>query len=160
MKKIILLFIMAGLVISCQKENKTKQIGERFFETYSKRSEINKMISFYAKNFHYENVSFQSEADDPKFLYETFYNWNDPHFSFESKETIRVEEILSNDSTIVAKGTTMPYTYNGKSVEGTRFVIWLELDKDLKIKKQTDWFDYPMSEIIEAYQLKRNLKIE
>jgi len=118
------------------------------------------MVSFYAKNFHYENVSFQSEADDPKYLYETFYNWSDPNFRFDGKETIRVDEILSNDSTIVAKGTTMPYTYNGKSVEGTRFVIWLELDKELKIKKQTDWFDYPMSEIIEAYQLKRNLKIE
>jgi hypothetical protein len=39
-------------------------------------------------------------------------------------------------------------------------VIWLELDKDLKIKKQTDWFDYPMEEMIEAYQIKRNLEIE
>ena len=160
MKKILLLFIMAGLAISCQKENKTKQIGERFFETYSKRSEIDKMISFYAKNFHYENVGFQSEADDPKFLYESFYNWPDPNFKFSAPETIKLENLLTDDSTIVAKGTTMPYQYKGKTVEGTRFVIWLELDKDLKIKKQTDWFDYPMEEVIEAYYLKSNLKIE
>lgn len=159
MKKIIFLCFLI-FIISCTKENKTRQIGERFFETYSKRSEIDKMVSFYAKSFHYENVNFQSEADDPKYLYENFYGWNDPNFKFTGKETIKVDEFLSNDSTIVAKGTTMPYTYNGKTVEGTRFVIWLELDKDLKIRKQTDWFDYPMAEIIEAYYLKRNMKIE
>ena len=160
MKKIILLFVVAGLMTACQKDNKTKEIGERFFKIYSERSEIDKMISFYAPDFHYENVSFQSEAQDPKFLYENFYNWKDPNFRFSGKETIKVDEILSNDSVIVAKGTTMPYSYNGKEVNGTRFVIWLELDKNLKIKKQTDWFDYPMSEIIEAYYLKQNMKIE
>ena len=67
---------------------------------------------------------------------------------------------MSSPTSIRAKGTTMPYIYNGKEVEGTRFVIWLELDADMKIIKQTDWFDYPMAEIIEAFYLKNSMKIE
>lgn len=147
-------------LFSCSRENKTQDLGERFFETYSKRKEVDKMISFYAKKISYENVSFESETDDPQFLYEDFYGWKDPAFLYGSEETIEIDEILSNDSTIIATGSTMPYTYNGKQVEGTKFVICLELDKNQKIVKQTDWFDYPMAEILEAFYLKNSMKIE
>ncbi len=159
MKKLILL-CLAWCFISCGGENKTKEIGERFFETYSKRKEIDKMVSFYAEDFHYENIGFESEADDPRFLYESFYGWSDPNFRFNNPETVQVDEIISNDSTIVAKGKFMAHSYRSRAVEEMRFVILLELDQDLKIKKQTDWFDYPMSEIIEAYYLKQNMKVE
>ncbi len=158
--KQILLLIAVLFLVSCEKENKTQQIGERFFETYSKRKEIDKMISFYANDFQYENIGFESDTHDPKFLYEQFYGWKDPAFLYNSDKTISIEKIVSNDSTIVATGTTMPYSYNGKEVVGTRFVICLDLDKNMKIKKQTDWFDYPMEEIIEAYYLKKSMKIE
>lgn len=160
MKKYILLIIVTVFIVSCQKENKTKQIGERFFETYAERKDVQKMLSFYADEFQYENVGFEMTLNDSKYLYENVYGWSDPNFIFSGKQTITVDETLSSDSTIVAKGITMPYTYNGKNVEGTRFVIWLELDKDLKIRKQTDWFDYPMAELIEAYRLKNSMKIE
>ena len=159
MKKIILL-LAATALISCGKENKTQEIGERFFENYSKRKEIDKMVSFYAKDFHYENIGFESEADDPRFLYKDFYGWADAGFVFSNPETIKLDEIVTSDSTIVAKGKFLPHSYNNRAVEEMRFVIWLELDKDLKIKKQTDWFDYPMTEIIEAFYLKQNMKVE
>jgi len=118
------------------------------------------MVSFYAKDFHYENIGFDSESDDPNFLYREFYGWADNGFHFESPETIELEEIVSSDSSIIAKGKFMPHSYNNRPVEEMRFVIWLELDKDLKIKKQTDWFDYPMNELIEAFYLKQNMKVE
>lgn len=159
MKKITLL-VFSAILISCSNENKTKEIGERFFENYSKRKEIDKMVSFYAENFHYENIGFESEADDPRFLYSDFYGWADTGFQFSTPETIKVEEIVSSDSSIVAKGKFLAHSYKGRAVEEMRFVIWLELDKDLKIKKQTDWFDYPMTEIIEAFYLKQNMKVE
>jgi len=159
MKKIILL-ALSWSFLSCTGENKTQEIGERFFENYSKRKEIDKMVSFYAEEFQYENIGFESEADDPRFLYRDFYGWADPNFRFSGTETVEVAEILANDSTIVAKGKFMAHTYKSRAVEEMRFVIWLELDKDLKIKKQTDWFDYPMSEIIEAFYLKQNMKVE
>lgn len=159
MKKIILL-LAATFLISCGKEHKTKEIGERFFENYSKRKEIDKMVSFYAKDFHYENIGFESEADDPIFLYKDFYGWADPGFKFANPETVKVDEIIASDSSIVAKGKFLPHSYNNRAVEEMRFVIWLELDKDLKIKKQTDWFAYPMTELIEAFYLKQNMKVE
>lgn len=157
-KFIFILFVFSFL--SCSKENKTQEIGNRFFEIYSERKDVDKMVSFYAKSFSYENVNFHSDTADPKFLYENFYGWSDPNFRFQDKKTIVIEDIVTNDSTIIAQGTTMPYTYNGKEVDGTRFIISLELDKNLKIKKQTDWFDYPMEEMIEAYYLKSSMKIE
>jgi hypothetical protein len=158
-----LLFAIIPLVLfSCNspQESATQQIGERFFETMSKRKEIDKMLSFYSNVFQYENVSFESESNDSRFLYEEIYGWKDPKFIYESAETLQVEQILSNDSTIIGKGVTMPYVYNGREVEGTRFVIVLELDKEKKIVKQTDWYNYPMMEVIEAFHLKNSMKIE
>lgn len=159
MKNILLIAIVCSF-FSCTKESKTKEIGERFFTTFSQRTEVDKMLSFYAQKFDYENIGFESETDNPKFLYEEFYGWKDPAIKYNGKESVKIDEIVTSDSSIIARGTTLPYTYNGKEVKGTRFVIWLELDKDLKIRKQTDWFDYPMEEIIEAYYLKNNMKIE
>lgn len=159
MKKVIYLFV-AVFLFSCAKENSNKELGERFFELYSKRKEIDKIVSFYADEFEYENIGFESEADSPRFLYEEFYGWKDPAFKFEDDNTVIVTEIISSSNSIVAKGYTQPYTYNGKYVEGSRFVIWLDLDENSRIVKQTDWFDYPMEEIIEAFYLKRSMTIE
>lgn len=158
MKK-VLLFGLFVFLMACSKENKQMGLAERFFEIYSKRGEIDQMLSFYADDFQYENIGFESETDDPKFLYEKFYGWSDKAFQYESEKTVEVDEIVVGEKSIVAKGTTKNYTYNGKAVEGTRFVIWLELDESGKIVQQTDWFDYPMEEIIEAYQLKNAMQI-
>src|SRR5690606_38492733 len=116
MKKIILL-ALSWSFLSCTGENKTQEIGERFFENYSKRKEIDKMVSFYAEEFQYENIGFESEADDPRFLYRDFYGWADPNFRFSGTETVEVAEILANDSTIVAKGKFMAHTYKSRAVE-------------------------------------------
>lgn len=160
--KHILIALIPLVLFSCQQggNNQTQQIGERFFDTYSKRKEVDKILSFYAADFEYENLIFESETEDSRFLYEQFYGWKDPNFVYATPETIQLDEILSSDSTIVAKGSTLSYTYNGREVEGTRFVIVLELDKDKKIKKQTDWFNYPMAEIIEAFHLKNSMQIK
>lgn len=160
MRKILVLSLFVLVSVSCSTEKNNYQLGERFFEIYSKRSEIDKILSFYADEFEYENIGFSSNTNDPKFLYEDYYGWNNPAIKYENENSITVTEILSNKYSIVAKGYTMPYTYNGNQVEGNRFVIWLELDDNSRIIKQTDWFDYPMSEIIEAYQLKQSISID
>lgn len=160
MMRVLVYSIFILLAVSCSTESNNHQLGERFFEIYSKRAEIDKMLSFYADEFEYENIGFSSSTNDPKFLYEDFYGWKNPAIKYESENSITVTEILSNKYSIVAKGYTMPYLYNGNYVEGNRFVIWLELDDNSRIIKQTDWFDYPMSEIIEAYQLKQSISID
>lgn len=161
MKKILLLTVGLSVFISCNSTgNSTQELGERYFEIFSKRKELDKMVSFYADEFQYENVAFESETNDPKVLFNEYYGWADPKFIFGQAESIKLDKIVANDSTIVGMGTTMPYTYNGNKAEGTRFVITLELDKNKKIKKQTDWYDYPIQEIIEAFYLKKNMQIE
>lgn len=158
-----LLFIILPFVLfSCNtpKNNSNQDLAKRYFDTYSKRKEADKMLSFYSNVFQYENISFESETQDPKFLINDIYGWGEKGIVYEGEESIQLEEILSNDSTIVAKGVTLPYTYNGREVEGTRFVIWLELDKDKKIVRQTDWYNYPMAEIIEAFHLKNSMQIK
>lgn len=161
MKKFLFVLI-PWMMFSCNsvQENPNQELGKRFFDTYSKRKEIDKMLSFYSDKFEYENLVFESETDNSRFLFEEFYGWKDPNFIYENPETIHVDEILASDSTIIGKGITMPYTYNGREIAGTKFVIVLELDKDRKIKKQTDWFNYPMAEIIEAYHLKTSMEIK
>lgn len=160
MKKIVLVLISLFVFFSCDRSNPTQEIGKRYFEIYSKRKELDKISSFYADEFQYENVAIEIETNDHKFLFDHLYGWNDPNFQFEQPESIEIERIISNDSTIIGIGSTLPYTYNGNKDEGSRFVIILELDKNKKIKKQTDWFDYPMHEIVEAFYLKQNMKIE
>ncbi|MFA5620083.1 MAG: hypothetical protein WDA08_07255 [Weeksellaceae bacterium] len=159
MKKIVLILIPL-IFISCQQENKTRQIGELFFETYSKRIEPEKMLSFYSSDFQYRDVVFGSETNDPKVLFQKFYGWNDPNLRYESEHSIIIDEMISNDSSIIAKGKTHSYTYSGKFVPGVNFIIWLKLDENMKVKEQTDWFDYSLEEIIEAHKIKESLEIK
>ncbi len=162
MKRTILFLFAAGLLFSCtaSTENKTQKIAENYLDLFSKRKELDRILSFYSADFEYRNVSFESDTNDPKFLFEQFYGWKDQNYKYQTDQIIEIRKIVTNDSTIVVTGKSMPYTYNGKPVEGNEFVIWLDLDKDYKIKKQTDWFDYPMEEIIEAYNLKNSFKIQ
>jgi len=156
------LFILTAFsfFLSCTSNPKTKEIGERFFDTYAQMGDMEKILSFYADDFSYENVLFGSETDDPATLYRDFYRWGDSNFSYTGNKFIIVEEMDWGENSVTARGLTSAYTYKGREVPGVRFVIWLEMDKDHKIIRQTDWYDYPIGELIEAYQLKRSLEIK
>lgn len=159
--KYVLMTLMTVLMFSCSENSgKHKKTAELYFDLFSKRKELDKILSFYSDTFQYENINFETGTGDPKFLFEEGYGWRDPAMKYDTPESIQIEELLTNDYSIVAKGRTLDYQYNGKKVAGNRFVIWLDLDQEGKIIKQTDWFDYPMEEIIEAYELKKSLKIE
>lgn len=160
MRKLILALLAAVLLFSCNNEGKTRKIGEEYLQIFSQRKELDRILSFYSNDFVYRNVSFDSETDDPKFLFEQLYGWKDPGFKYSGTESIEVLQIVDNDTAIVVKGRSLPYSYNGREVKGNDFVIWLDLDKNHKIKRQTDWYDYPMEELIEAYRLKNSFKIQ
>src|SRR5690606_3470244 len=105
------------------------------------------------------NIGFDSESDDPNFLYREFYGWADNGFHFESPETIELEEIVSSDSSIIAKGTSMPHSDNNRPVEAMRLVVWLELDKDSKSKTQTDSLHYALHELSGGLYLNQNREV-
>ncbi|MFV0218949.1 hypothetical protein OBK23_04555 [Empedobacter falsenii] len=68
---------------------------------------------------------------------------------------MKVNELFSNDSIIMANGEFSPYTYNGMKFPAMKFTTYLYLDQNSKIKKQVDWFNYPIEDIIELYQLQQ-----
>lgn len=156
------LFLLSafGLFLSCSSEPKTKQVGERFFQAYSQMDDLEKILSYYGSDFNYENVLFGSKTDDPATLYKDFYRWGDSNFTYAQNRFVQVEEVDWSENSVTARGVTSSYTYKGKDIPGVRFVIWLEMDKDHKIIRQTDWYDYPIEELIEAYQLKKSLEIK
>src|SRR5690625_6533631 len=96
MMRIIVYSIFILLAVSCSTESNNHQLGERFFEIYSKRAEIDKMLSFYADEFEYENIGFSSSTNDPKFVYEDFYGWKNRPSTYERENAIKVTERFRN----------------------------------------------------------------
>lgn len=159
MKRII--FLLLGMVMfSCSSVSNKDHFGENFFETLSSRQNPEKMLSFYSNSFEYRDMIFHSETNDPEYLIKTIYGWDNPGFQYEGGKMFSIEEIVSNEFTVVAKGKTMPYVYNGNRVEGVEFVIWLDLDEDSRIKGQTDWYNYSTADILEAQQIRNSLEIK
>lgn len=158
--RVIVWALAAVLMFSCSTDSKNQKTAELYFDVLSKRKELDKILSFYGDEFQYENVSFESVTNNPQFLIGEIYGWRDQGIQYATPESMQIDEILTGEFSIVAKGRTLDYTYNGLKVEGSRFVIWLDLDQNGKIIRQTDWFDYPMEEIIEAFELKKSMRIE
>lgn len=165
MKKYIFTALaIATLSTSCTDTRKKEQevLAQRFFDIYSQRKEIDKMESFYADKVTYENVS-QSTGEnvvEPAYLMKNILGFQDKEMTYDQNKMIKVKEILTNDSVIVASGEFSSYTYNGNKYPPMQFTTWLYLDSKKRIKKQVDWFNYPIEDIIELYQLQHSEKFK
>ena len=169
--KIKLLYLLGlavcFLTIGCQSEKSSKQdeLGKRFFENYSARTDYNKMLSFYNDSIVYENVGqYTGETTiAPRYLLDEIIRWIDQTLTYDQNKLLNVKELFSNDSMIIANGEFSGYTYNGMKFPPMKFTTYLYLDKQSKIKKQVDWFNYPIEDIIELYQLQQsqqNIKLD
>ena len=162
--KIIFTWIFSVLIltnlVSCNSNssNKNDELGKRFFENYSTRADYKKMLSFYNDSLVYENVAQYSGAStiDPRYLLNEIMRWNDTTMQYENNQLLEVKELFSNDSMIIANGEFSAYTYNGMNFPSMKFTTFLYLDENSKIKKQVDWFNYPIEDIIELYQLQQS----
>jgi hypothetical protein len=158
-KHILATFILAT-IISCNStsSSKNEDLGKRFFEVYSARKDYNKMLSFYNDSLVYENVAQYSGASkvDPRYLLNDIVRWSDQTLLYDNNQLLNVKELFSNDSMIIANGEFSAYTYNGIKYPSMKFTTYLYLDKNSKVKKQVDWFNYPIEDIIELYQLQQS----
>ncbi len=160
--KLVHLFgaLTVSFLVSCNTTSSSKNddLGKRFFEIYSSRKDYNKMLSFYNDSLVYENVAQSSGQStvDPRYLLTEVIRWNDQTMQYENNQLLHVKEMFSNDSVIVANGEFSGYTYNGMKYPPMKFSTYLYLDKNSKIKKQVDWFNYPIEDIIELYQLQQS----
>lgn len=146
-----------GLSCNSSSASKNDELGKRFFENYSSRKDYKKMLSFYNDSLVYENVAQYSGGStvDPRYLLNDIIRWSDQTMQYENNKLLKVNELFSNDSMIIANGEFSPYTYNGMKFPAMKFTTYLYLDQNSKIKKQVDWFNYPIEDIIELYQLQQ-----
>lgn len=155
----ILSLIAITFLVSCNSSSASKndELGKRFFENYSSRKDYKKMLSFYNDSLVYENVAQYSGGStvDPRYLLNDIIHWSDQTMQYENNKLLKVNELFSNDSMIIANGEFSPYTYNGMKFPAMKFTTYLYLDQNSKIKKQVDWFNYPIEDIIELYQLQQ-----
>ena len=159
MKNTAPIFLLSvGLFFSCETSNQS-QIGKDFFETYALRKDEKILQSFYNDTIEYENVVLQSGLHPISSveLIRTNFNFNDAQMVYPNDTILRVEQLMSNDTMIVAQGYFLPYQYQGLTIPEMKFTTWLFLDKNKKIKKQIDWFNYPIEDIIQAYQMKQSM---
>ena len=149
-----------AFLASCQSGSSSKndELGERFFEIYSAQKDYKKLISFYNDSLVYENVAQYSGAStvDPRYLFSEIIRWDDKTMQYENNKLLNVKELFTNDTMIIANGEFSAYTYNGIKYPPMKFTTYLYLDKNSKIKKQVDWFNYPIEDIIELYQLQQS----
>ncbi len=154
-----LTFFALILITSCSESK--NELGEKYFETYTLRNDFNRFKSFYNDTILYENVVLQTGLNkiSTNELINTNFSWNDKQMVYQNGKILEVESMISNDTLIVASGKFLPYLYQGMQVPEMKFSTWLYLDKNKKIKKQIDWFNYPIEDIIQAYQMKQSMNI-
>ena len=163
-KHLFLIAVAALTQISCQNNEKDKaeEVAQLFFETYADRKDFNKIKSFYNDSIEYENVIQNTSTlkFETSYLLNNVLSWNDKSIAYEGGKALKVNEIISKDSMVVVNGEFNSYTYNGFQFLPMRFTTYLYLDKNHKIVKQVDWFNYPIGDLIELYQLQESKKFQ
>lgn len=157
---------LAGIMlVSCNKnesQNKAKEVAEKYFESFADRKNYNQMKSFYNDSVQYENVIQNTTVLNLEtgYLLNNIYSWNDKSIVYENNKAVTVNNIIANDSVVVVNGEYNKYTYKGFQYSPMRFTTYLYLDKNYKIIKQVDWYNYPLGDLLELYQLEQSKSIK
>lgn len=161
MRKIVFSVIALFFFVACRTKDK-HEIGEKYFELYAARKDFDAFKSFYNDTIEYENVVLQTGLApiSSQDLILNNFSWNDHQMVYENSKVLTVNQLVSNDTMIVADGFFNPYEYQGMKIPAMKFTTWLFLDHNQKIKKQIDWFNYPIEDIIEAYQMRQSFNIK
>lgn len=164
MKIKIIILVVIGLFYSCQNKQNSKieETTKKYFEVYSSRTDYNQMKSFYNDSVEYENVIQNTNLNkfETSYLLNQIFAFNDKELSYDGGKMFNVDEIITNDSMAVINGNFNSYTYNGFTFAPMKFTTYLYFDKNNKIKKQIDWFNYPIGDLIELYQLEQSKSID
>lgn len=165
MKVKFLVLTIFSFLVSCtnlSNENKIEETAKKFFDVYSERKDYEQIKSFYNDSIQYENViqntNLNTFATD--YLLNQIFSVNDKSLVYDNGKMFKIDNIVANDSVAVVNGEFNSYTYNGFTFAPMKFTTYLYFDKDLKIKKQVDWFNYPIGDLIELYQLEQSKPFE
>lgn len=161
LKIILIITLFAGFAGCSVKEKKVQKTAEKYFETFAERKDINKLLSFYSVNPKYLDAVTHGVVEGRENL-KIQMNWNDKDYKSDPKnpKCLEVEEMLCNDSVVVANGHYNPYYYKNNYVERMNFSIWLYFDKDGKIYKQVDWNQYSNEMLEQILSIQKNMNIQ
>lgn len=159
MKPIHCLFILLStLLLACgpsEEEKFEQQVRSRaidYFATYQQRKDWDKFLSFYHPSITFSDVALRTRTRGIH-AFEEFYNWPDSNFQKMSpaQKHLELQDIVTQDSLVVARGHFNPFYWHGEKQEWSGgFTIWLYFDKNLKIRHQVDYIQYPASVILSA----------
>ncbi|MEK6478665.1 nuclear transport factor 2 family protein [Catalinimonas sp. 4WD22] len=159
MKQINQFFILLCIfLLACgpsEEEQFEQQVRSRaidYFATYQQREDWNKFLSFYHPKVTFTDAALKTRTRGID-AFEEFYNWPDSNFQKISpaQKHLEVQDIVTQDSLVVARGHFNPFYWHGEKQEWTGgFTIWLYFDKNLKIRHQVDYIQYPASVILSA----------
>lgn len=150
------------LIISCEslKHKKNLKTAEDFYQTYADRKDLNKLMGFYSESTTYIDAVPQINIEGKENI-QNQYNWTDPSYKIHPQfpKTVKINQMISNDSIVIVSGIYNPYYYNGKLINKMQFNSWLYFNKDGKIEKQVEWVQYPMDILEEIINIKKSMQI-
>jgi len=120
----------------------------KYFETFAKRSDWDKLCSFYREDVHFKDITAQLDLDS-LWKFKRFYKWDEEGDRFKKMSSeqkhLDLQSLVVEGNTAVGRGRVNPYYYDGYLIDsewGMEFTIWLRFDDNLKIVEQIDWMEY------------------
>jgi len=165
MKRINFLYVLTFLLLAvgCTsfEQKKNEKISKEFYETYAERKDINKFMDFYASDAQLIDAVPQMITTGKENI-KTLFDWSDPNYKKhpDFPKSLKINEILANDSVAAISGEYNPYYYNDKLIKKMPFCTWLYFNKEGKIKKQVEWDQYPPDVLREIIQFKETVQIK
>lgn len=130
-------------VISCDRQNEvTYQLADDYIQRYQERSDFKSFMDLYSEKVLFEDIILGYQSHNKRELAE-FFNWEDPAFQKEHQATFEVSTLNIDANKIMIQGHFNSFKWKDKSYGPMKFVTLLELDKNGKIERHTDWINYP-----------------
>lgn len=146
--KVFTVFALLTLSYFCQAQNKVNynRLAQEYFHSYQQRTDFESFLNFYHADVEFIDILSKVELNS-KQQFADFYDWQKGHFDrLDNKHILRLDNLVVDDDTAVARGVFLPFKYNGKRMGPWDFVIWLEFDQQGKIIRQQDWINYSQNE--------------
>jgi hypothetical protein len=117
-------------------------IVEEYYETFNKRQDFNKFLSFYDEKVILEDIVNGDRVIGRKEL-TNFFDWNNPNFKSLDSNSLIIESIIIDNKTSVIKGYFSRFQWGNSEFESMHFTTILTFNESKKIVKQVDWINYP-----------------
>lgn len=159
-----LLFAISGLIYLGSKTTQDlaittdihlQKIVDNYIQTYQKRADFNKFLSFYSDSILLEDMvgGYRMEG---KNAFAEFFDWPNPNFQKLEEETLMITDKIIDNQQAVLKGYFTPFSWNDQKVEAMQFTTVLTFDEANKIEHQVDWINYPNNLIDYAKRVNSN----